>query len=140
MKLINETLMQEFRESPFCECCYLPTFGRADPHHVECRGMGGANRLDIRINLIGLRRLCHNDAPKKKALMLKLIAKRERTTVEDIVAVVAWLKRLPKGLSKARLKAAVKVLTTDQQELAIKTLEEHQQTTEGARGRAVRPT
>lgn len=138
MKLENERLLDEYRALSFCECCFLPTFGKTDPHHVECRGMGGGSRLDIRINVLGLRRACHDEAPKKKALMLKLIAQREGTTVEDIRAVVALLRRLPTDASQTVLKREFKELTADQEGLAIKTLEEHQAMTKprkGARGR-----
>lgn len=138
MKLPNKNLMEELRRSSNCEACFYPTPFGADPHHVECRGFGGGSRMDVRINLIALCRFCHDEAPKKKALMLKLIAQREGLSVEDIQAVVALLKRLPTDASQATLKREFKELTADQEELAIKTLEEHQAMTKprkGARGR-----
>ena len=51
METIDETLLDEFRESA-CEICSRRP--PSEPHHIESRGMGGGNRKDIRSNLVAL--------------------------------------------------------------------------------------
>ena len=62
MKIVCEELLDVFRQATSCGWCKRGTSG-ADPHHIFSRGAG---RLDIRVNLIPLCRLCHNEDDMKK--------------------------------------------------------------------------
>jgi hypothetical protein len=97
MKIIDENLLQEFREKTVCEWC--PWRGPTDPHHIFSKGAG---RLDVSVNLVSLCRLCHskvhaanskNNVRPKKADLLELVAKREGTTVEAITDKIHRLRR-----------------------------------------------
>ena len=116
----NEDLLAEFRCRGACEMCGRRVYP-LQPDHYRCRGMGGGSRLDIRINLAALCPPCHTEyqeAPReKRRRVLEVIAKRERTTPEDIEAVVAVILRTPKGgvvngsgLSAAQAKLLAKTM------------------------------
>lgn len=106
MKIINEKLLDEFRGHGVCELCRRWVF-RREPHHWIARGMGGANRLDVRINLIALCAAfsggmdCHarhhnGDGPSREKL-LAIISRRERMEPQAIMDELRRLQRLPKG-------------------------------------------
>jgi hypothetical protein len=103
MRVVNESLLSEFRTAPRCEICGRRVYP-LQPDHYRCRGMGGGSRLDIRINIAALCPPCHTEyqeAPRwKRRKVLEVIAKREKTTPEDIEAVVNFILRLPKGAAK----------------------------------------
>lgn len=91
-------LLKLFRQKPYCEYCGRP--GVVQPHHVFARGMSGGNRLDISINLIalcptGCHRLFHDGKIEREAF-LKVIARRERLTVEAIEDAIYTLLRTPR--------------------------------------------
>lgn len=61
MIVINKRLLKEFSTPGICECgCGIWCVSR-DPNHILLRGVGGGSRLDVRENLLSLRREpCHN--------------------------------------------------------------------------------
>lgn len=100
MKIIDEALLDEFRQSGYCEWCGR-WFVRLDAAHVFARGMGGGGRLDVRVNLLGLCRrdhdLHHAGHKPTRDDLIALIAKREGLTPEAVVAEITRLRNLPKG-------------------------------------------
>lgn len=97
MKIIDEDLLDVFRQAGRCELCSRPG---ADPHHVLSRGMGSATRLDVRENLLCLCRACHDRAhysacPRRRVLLL-VIADREGRPVDEIEAKLYALWRARK--------------------------------------------
>ena len=94
MIVINEPLLQEFREKTVCEWCRKTYRSGLDPHHIFSRGAG---RVDIRENLLALCRECHLFAnaggePTKDQL-LEVAAKREKMTPDKIVSKVYRMRR-----------------------------------------------
>ena len=80
MRIINEKLLDTMRGAGRCEYCNEPC--HREPHHLWAKGMGGAGRLDIAINLIGLCRECYqgfNAGNIQKCDLLAIVAKREGT-------------------------------------------------------------
>ena len=100
MKIVDLLLLQEFRDKDRCEWCRKYTRTGLDPHHVYCRGLGGAFRLDIRINMVSLCRQCHVSAHTScepcQADLLAVIAKRESMTVDAVEREIFRLKSLTK--------------------------------------------
>lgn len=99
MRWPDEQLLDEFRFAPSCEACgrrVMPL----DPHHCyRTRGQGGT-RIDLRINLIALCRLCHTQAGIDSAFNRTLqakIAQREGTTTERIVDYLNLVLRTDKS-------------------------------------------
>lgn len=94
MKIIDPALMKKIREQIQCErCC---RFDMIFPHHLFCRGMGGARRFDILINLIGLCVWCHqafHNGRIDREELLAIVAKREKTTPEAIQEEIWRLRR-----------------------------------------------
>ena len=92
MNIIDEALLNEFRWPGLCEWCKTPR-DRRHPHHIFSRGMGGKQRLDIRINLVGLCPRCHvshHDGNRpSRAELLVLVAKREGESY-DAVLIALW--------------------------------------------------
>lgn len=67
------------------------------PHHVWAKGMGGAGRMDVAVNLIALDIHCHAAVHAGKITrnkLLTIIAKREGTTVAAIERKIYRLRRL----------------------------------------------
>lgn len=94
MKLIDDDLLREFRESSSCEYCGKRTPGGTDPAHIFSRGAG---RVDIRENLVSLCRECHTRShaggePNKETL-LAIAAKREKTTQDKITCRIYEIRR-----------------------------------------------
>lgn len=103
LRIVDDALLQTFREKPRCEYCLRPTPNGCDPAHIFSRGAG---RLDIPINLVALcRSPCHTNnhaansgnrlRPNRDDLLL-VVALREGLRVEDIVDEVHRLRRTPK--------------------------------------------
>lgn len=105
MIIRDEKLLDFFRGAGACELCGKGCM-RREPHHVIAKGMGGGRRLDIRINIVavgsspGMECQCHNnvDTASEKSRCLRIIAERERTTVEAIEAATAFILDLDKFL------------------------------------------
>lgn len=89
MKVINESLLDEFRIRQSCEWCGRPTPGGCDPAHVRTRGAG---RVDVRENVCGLCRWCHTSSgdgnDPTTAQLLALVARREGKSVAAIRAKI----------------------------------------------------
>ena len=94
MKIINESLLQVFREKTRCEHCRKQCRQGCDPAHIFSRGAG---RVDIHENLVSLCRSCHTSShaggSPTKAEMLAIAAKREKTTAEKIIDLVNSIRR-----------------------------------------------
>lgn len=57
MTIIDETVLQSFRDARQCEVC--DKVGPVEPHHILAKGMGGGKRLDVPYNLVACCRECH---------------------------------------------------------------------------------
>ena len=99
MKIIDESCLQSFRDKLFCELC--EKVRKVEPHHVFGRGFGGGNRLDIPINIVALCRKCHqafHTGHICRSTILRLVAKREGMTVDEIETEIYRLRRItPRG-------------------------------------------
>jgi hypothetical protein len=97
MLIENKELRYAFRLTGFCEWCERRV--PVDPAHVFAVGSGGGGRLDVRINLVALCRICHtnahNGAGPTFEQLLDIVAKREGIQAQDIVDVVHFLRRTP---------------------------------------------
>lgn len=98
MKIIDEALLQEFRDKQRCEWC--GRVGIVQPHHLWARGMGGGGRLDVRINLIALCANCHSrhhqGGRPLKCDLLADVAAREGMMQDDIEREIYRLRRARK--------------------------------------------
>ena len=97
MKVIDKPLLAVFRASQRCEWCKRSTPEGCHPHHVTTRGMGGARRFDIRVNLIALCWRCHDAFHTGQIMtcdLLAIVAQREQTTQDAILAEIYRLRRL----------------------------------------------
>lgn len=86
MKVIDESLLDEFRNTGRCEWC-KKAVRRCEPHHVMCKGIGGGSRVDLRINLIALCHECHrrfHDGNLPRDLLIEVIADREGWLFEEL--------------------------------------------------------
>lgn len=99
MTIKDERLLDIFRAMP-CEHCGYHT---AEPHHVYAKGMGGGGRLDVRVNLVALCRVCHsqhhNGNSPTRAVLLGIVAQREKTTTDAIQDEIYRLRRQPKVMA-----------------------------------------
>ena len=98
MKVINEDLLDEFRQHGLCEWCKAFCSSR-DPHHIFARGMGGGGRLDIQENIVSLCRTCHGRVHAGHILrcdLLAIVAKRENKQQWEIEHAVYAAKRARK--------------------------------------------
>lgn len=105
MKWIDEDLLNFFRMGGDCELC-LRRCSVREPHHIIAKGMGGARRLDVRINLIavgaGLSCACHTDfhssprfSPDEKVLWcLNKVILRDHLFCHTAIQLHAILRRL----------------------------------------------
>lgn len=128
MIIKNDKLLDTFRGPGFCELCKKPCPVRT-PHHVYERGIGGARRLDVSLNLLALGPVyvckCHDKYHShdiSRAKCLEAVARREGSTAEDVQMVLLWLINLPAMLTPLRLAEAMEKLTPEQQRLAEKAL------------------
>lgn len=86
----------EFRLKGRCERCSKR--GPVEPHHVFTKGMGGATRLDVKINLLALCRVCHDGfhlGRISRDELLDIIAAREGVTRVDLIEAIWILRRAP---------------------------------------------
>lgn len=103
MKIINKDLLKPGKAPRRCETCSRASFyAPLAPHHIYFRGLGGANRLDVSINLIWLCNDCHREAHSERSKefrqqCLEIVARRERCKPIDIAAVIEAVIRLPKN-------------------------------------------
>lgn len=103
MIIKNKKLLAEFRGPGFCELCRAWCQAR-EPHHILCRGHGGGNRLDVRLNLISLGSAydcnCHgryHDGHIPRCRILAVVCRREDVLPEFLLDELYRLRRAPKG-------------------------------------------
>lgn len=97
MKILDSRLLNEFRSRHTCEWCGMVSLTGCDPHHIFSKGMGGSQRLDLRINVVALDRACHDAVHAchiTRDDLVSLVARREKTTVEAIVDEIHRLQRI----------------------------------------------
>lgn len=97
MIIRDEYLLEKCRNKPVCEWCGQRRSIRLDPHHIFSKGMGGATRLDIKINLISLCRPCHTDVHQghiSRCDLLAVVAAREGLLQADIEQRLRELRRV----------------------------------------------
>lgn len=95
MIIADEKLLATYRGPGFCEHCRRMT-PRRQPHHIFCRGMGGAHRLDVAINLIALCPDCHarfHNGRILRATFLAIVAQREGRLQDEMEAELWRLRR-----------------------------------------------
>ena len=100
MRIVNEDILEVFRQAPECEWCGKENRTGLDPHHVLTRGAGGP---DVAENLVALCRRCHQDAHNgrvKPSELLAVAAKRCRMTVAEVEKKLWRLRR--RSLRKRR--------------------------------------
>lgn len=99
MQVIDELLLEEFRQAMVCERCRKA--GPVEAHHLWSRGIGGGGRLDVRLNIAALCRECHqghhNGQRPLKCDLLALVAAREGCLQGDIEAEIWRLRRANQG-------------------------------------------
>jgi len=96
VKIIDLKLLESFRQKTRCDWCRQPC-ERPQPHHVFGRGQEGCRRLDVAINLLSLCVYCHHNVHAghiERADLLAIVAKREKTTQDEIEREVYRLRRL----------------------------------------------
>lgn len=97
MLVIDEPLLNEFRQKGRCEWCARKR--QTCPHHLHARGMGGGGRLDIRVNLVALCQECHDNHHlgnrPLRCDLLAVVAAREKTTQDQILEEIWRLRRTP---------------------------------------------
>ena len=97
MRIVNDDVLQRFREFRFCECCNTPTPGGTDPAHIGSRGAG---RVDAAWNLVALSRehhtRSHAGGKPTRQDMLAIAAKREGTTVQAILDALVAIRLMDK--------------------------------------------
>ncbi len=100
MKILNRNLRREFAQPGCCELCGEPCVIREGHHLLSC-----TPELTVRINLIslgstpGFQCACHSLAHAGKVskyVIRELVAMREGVSVEDIVAVMEFFRRMNK--------------------------------------------
>lgn len=95
MLVIDPDLLDEFRAKRECEYCHRKVRG-CHPHHCFARGMANGGRLDIRRNIISLCAHCHSATHHGQIArddLLRLVARRENCTTDEIIAEVALYRR-----------------------------------------------
>ena len=109
MKIQNPELLALFATRNVCEFCgFTDLHGGVrkiiETHHVWCRGLGGASRIDRPWSLIRLcnhfGNNCHGRAQEYKISrrqILEIVARRVKSTPEAIEAEYYCVLRLPKG-------------------------------------------
>ena len=110
MKIINESLLKEYRRAGECELCGKSCKKR-EPHHIVARGMGGGRRMDIRCNLMAVGSTrggechCHSliETPNRYLLCLEKAAARDGCTADQLQSVHTFILRLDKDSSKVRI-------------------------------------
>ena len=83
-------------KNPQCEWC--GAVGLVHPHHLWPRNIAAGGRLNIRINLIGLCSVCHNDVQAgliTRIDLLAVVANREGMMQDQIEAEIWRLRKEP---------------------------------------------
>jgi hypothetical protein len=100
---ITDPVVMASPRSPLCQYCGLYCRQPTERHHIVPRGMGGGSRLDILINTLDLGGCwdcdCHGRAQRneiKQDDLFRVVARREKTTVEAIREEIWRLLRTPK--------------------------------------------
>ena len=103
MRIIDEPLLQLFRDKQQCEYCGRKLRYRPEVHHVFARGMGSGTRLDIAINLIALGSWmdcsCHqrfHAGHIARHDLLAVVAAREKMLQDDIEREICRLRQARK--------------------------------------------
>lgn len=124
MRIENPKLLEAWRVHDRCESCGLRVFCCAA--HIFSRGAG---QIDHPINLVRLGAnpldgcVCHTNNhnggkyPNREDL-LRIAAKRERTTPGAITEVIHLIRRLPKQPPMGLIEGEIKTLSKDGQRLA----------------------
>lgn len=104
---INDEALSRARQQLACEVCYQRA--KLDAAHVIPRGMGGRNRLDSRLVVLGCCRACHRldhagDADTKEKMRSRLCSKL-RCTRRQWKAAVKFMLALPRNAEAARWEA-----------------------------------
>ena len=97
MEILDEALLNFFRLLTRCEWCRRETNSMKHPHHLWRKGLGGGNRQDLAINLIGLCWECHglaHDGKIMKSDLLAVVADREGVTQDEIRSAMVATRRL----------------------------------------------
>ena len=94
MKIVNEKLLSSFRGVQRCWWCGLPKVCQA--HHLVTKGLGGARRADVRLNLAALCIECHtahhNGARPLTADLIAVVAARNDETIDAVVDALNTIK------------------------------------------------
>ena len=96
MKVINEALLQTFREKTRCEYCLDDIRTGGDPHHLFSRGAG---RIDAVWNLIALCRHCHSafhNGSIAKDNLVQIVSIREKVSFYSLSEMVFFVRQLYK--------------------------------------------
>jgi hypothetical protein len=95
MKHRDEKLLAEYRGEQRCWWCGL--IKRCQPHHLVTKGMGGARRADVRLNLAALCLDCHNahhngQRPITADLVAVVAARNsvQQAVVQDAMQTIKW--------------------------------------------------
>ncbi len=95
MRVIDNRLLQTFRDKEQCERCGRRTF--VQPHHIFGRGQESCRRVDLPVSLIALCVTCHDRVHWgriSRENLLEIVARREKTTVDAILTEIYRLRRL----------------------------------------------
>ena len=98
MKVIDETLLDEFRRKTRCEWCKAAVPG-CQPHHLYAKGMGGGSVLDVKVNLMGLCWKCHRDVHNgniPRHALIAVVSYREGRSPDEIEKEIFRLLKEPK--------------------------------------------
>ena len=129
MRIINDELLKSGRSPGRCELCRKHCRERCY-HHVIARGMGGAKRLDIPLNLLCLGMFpyctCHTliDCKEGYQRCLAILSKREKASTDAIERAIWFILRLPRDPSPEQIEERILAdeLARDVAELVTKTL------------------
>lgn len=105
MRIVNESVLNLFRNKEVCEWCRRRTSSDQPlhPHHFRAKGMGGGRRLDHPWNLLALCFQCHNEVHNgqiPRCDLLAVIAAREKVNQEEIQAELDRLTNLPRACGR----------------------------------------
>lgn len=124
----NDELLKEHRGAFDCEGCGKFRRDCAAHHAFRKRGLGGATRLDVSIQLIRLGWwCCHAKAEVDRKFNDELrakIAAREKASVMAIEDALRFLLMCPKKSSPAWISTAAQGLSAEVRRLVMKCLEE----------------
>jgi hypothetical protein len=112
MRLVNESLLDCFRGPGVCDVCGKRVSNR-EPHHILCKGMGSASRIDHPWNILATCAAfsggsdCHarihmatltvNGRRLTREDLWEIVSRREGVTFEEVENLMFEIKRAPKG-------------------------------------------